>query len=59
MTTRTLASSSPGRGPARDHRIRPEALRERALAALTAARARTVSLTDPVSEPDLTAQHSP
>ncbi|MGG8408689.1 ergothioneine biosynthesis protein EgtB [Streptomyces sp. 12297] len=37
----------------------PEALRERALAALSAARARTAALTDCVGERDLTAQHSP
>lgn len=34
-------------------------LRERAAAALTAARARTASLTDAVTDEDLTAQHSP
>lgn len=34
-------------------------LRERAAAALTAARARTAALTDPVTDQDLTAQHSP
>ncbi|MFG3497606.1 ergothioneine biosynthesis protein EgtB [Streptomyces sp. NPDC047928] len=37
----------------------PEELRRRALAALTAARARTTLLTDCVDEDDLTAQHSP
>ncbi|MFD9454112.1 ergothioneine biosynthesis protein EgtB [Streptomyces sp. NPDC059985] len=37
----------------------PESLRERAVAALTAARARTAALTDPVDDRDLTAQHSP
>ncbi|MFF5896948.1 ergothioneine biosynthesis protein EgtB [Streptomyces argenteolus] len=37
----------------------PEALRERALAALVAARARTALLTDSVDDRDLTAQHSP
>ena len=36
-----------------------ELLRERALAALTAARERTTLLTTCVDEPDLTAQHSP
>ncbi|WP_181798600.1 ergothioneine biosynthesis protein EgtB [Streptomyces sp. WELS2] len=36
-----------------------EALRERALACLTTARARTTLLTSCVDEPDLTAQHSP
>ncbi|GHG93568.1 ergothioneine biosynthesis protein EgtB [Streptomyces rubradiris] len=36
-----------------------EALRERALACLTTARARTTLLTTCVDEPDLTAQHSP
>lgn len=36
-----------------------EALRERALASLTAARDRTTLLTTCVDEPDLTAQHSP
>ncbi|MGW1288152.1 ergothioneine biosynthesis protein EgtB, partial [Streptomyces sp. NPDC002586] len=36
-----------------------EALRERALASLTAARARTTLLTSCVEDPDLTAQHSP
>lgn len=36
-----------------------EALRERALAALLAARARTALLTDSVDDRDLTAQHSP
>ncbi|MEU4732756.1 ergothioneine biosynthesis protein EgtB [Streptomyces sp. NPDC023588] len=34
-------------------------LRERAAAALTAARARTAALTDAVTDPELTAQHSP
>ncbi|MEU4350765.1 ergothioneine biosynthesis protein EgtB [Streptomyces sp. NPDC023838] len=37
----------------------PEALRRRALAALTAARARTATLTSCVDDHDLTAQHSP
>ncbi len=37
----------------------PEALRERALAALLTARERTALLTDCVPEPELTAQHSP
>ncbi|MFI1104662.1 ergothioneine biosynthesis protein EgtB [Streptomyces melanogenes] len=37
----------------------PEALRQRALAALTAARARTATLTSCVDDHDLTAQHSP
>ncbi|MCB5164312.1 ergothioneine biosynthesis protein EgtB [Streptomyces bambusae] len=37
----------------------PQALRERALTALSAARARTAALTDCVDEQDLTAQHSP
>ncbi|WP_216589325.1 ergothioneine biosynthesis protein EgtB [Streptomyces brasiliscabiei] len=37
----------------------PGILRERALAALTTARARTALLTTAVDEPDLTAQHSP
>ncbi|MFI8100711.1 ergothioneine biosynthesis protein EgtB [Streptomyces sp. NPDC086023] len=37
----------------------PQDPRERALTALTAARARTTALTDCVDEPDLTAQHSP
>ncbi|MFE5239464.1 MULTISPECIES: ergothioneine biosynthesis protein EgtB [unclassified Streptomyces] len=37
----------------------PEALRERALAALLAARERTALLTDSVDDHDLTAQHSP
>lgn len=39
----------------------PELLRERAAAALTAARVRTAGLTDSsaVSDADLTAQHSP
>ncbi|MYW46455.1 ergothioneine biosynthesis protein EgtB [Streptomyces sp. SID161] len=37
----------------------PEALRNRALASLTAARDRTTLLTTCVDEPDLTAQHSP
>ncbi|MFF8423735.1 ergothioneine biosynthesis protein EgtB [Streptomyces sp. NPDC016566] len=36
-----------------------EALRERALASLTTARARTTLLTSCVEDPDLTAQHSP
>ncbi|GGV20718.1 hercynine oxygenase [Streptomyces filipinensis] len=36
-----------------------EALRERALASLTRARARTTLLTSCVEDPDLTAQHSP
>ncbi|MFI0163281.1 ergothioneine biosynthesis protein EgtB [Streptomyces sp. NPDC017095] len=36
-----------------------DALRERALASLTTARARTTLLTNCVDEPDLTAQHSP
>ncbi|MFF7753995.1 ergothioneine biosynthesis protein EgtB [Streptomyces sp. NPDC007971] len=36
-----------------------EALRERALASLTAARTRTTLLTGCVEDPDLTAQHSP
>ncbi|MGQ4418467.1 SUMF1/EgtB/PvdO family nonheme iron enzyme, partial [Streptomyces sp. SAS_269] len=36
-----------------------EALRERAVASLTAARARTTLLTDCVEDPDLTTQHSP
>ncbi|WP_329402746.1 ergothioneine biosynthesis protein EgtB [Streptomyces melanogenes] len=39
--------------------IDPEALRQRALAALTAARARTATLTSCVDDHDLTAQHSP
>ncbi|MFC0844951.1 ergothioneine biosynthesis protein EgtB [Streptomyces noboritoensis] len=37
----------------------PEALRRRALTALTAARARTATLTSCVDDHDLTAQHSP
>lgn len=37
----------------------PIGSRERAAAALTAARARTTALTDAVSDEDLTAQHSP
>ncbi|MEV8531294.1 ergothioneine biosynthesis protein EgtB [Streptomyces sp. NPDC051211] len=37
----------------------PSVLRERAYGALAAARLRTASLTDVVSDPDLTAQHSP
>ncbi|MFM9607066.1 ergothioneine biosynthesis protein EgtB, partial [Streptomyces turgidiscabies] len=37
----------------------PHILRERALAALTTARARTALLTTAVDESDLTAQHSP
>ncbi|MEV6260068.1 ergothioneine biosynthesis protein EgtB [Streptomyces sp. NPDC051784] len=37
----------------------PEALRERALSALLAARERTALLTDSVDDHDLTAQHSP
>ncbi|WP_371655836.1 MULTISPECIES: ergothioneine biosynthesis protein EgtB [unclassified Streptomyces] len=37
----------------------PEALRQRALTALTAARARTATLTSCVDDHDLTAQHSP
>ncbi|MFJ6934498.1 ergothioneine biosynthesis protein EgtB [Streptomyces sp. NPDC101132] len=37
----------------------PQDPRERALTALTAARARTTALTDCVDDPDLTAQHSP
>ncbi|MBD0741808.1 ergothioneine biosynthesis protein EgtB [Streptomyces sp. CBMA152] len=37
----------------------PEALRKRALTALTAARARTATLTSCVDDHDLTAQHSP
>ncbi|MER5934711.1 ergothioneine biosynthesis protein EgtB [Streptomyces sp. NPDC002054] len=37
----------------------PPGLRERAHAELAAARARTAGLTDAVSDPDLTAQHSP
>lgn len=37
----------------------PELLRERAAAALTAARVRTAGLTDAVTESELTAQHSP
>lgn len=37
----------------------PEPLRERAAAALTAARIRTAGLTDAVTDRDLTAQHSP
>ncbi|WP_369374527.1 ergothioneine biosynthesis protein EgtB [Streptomyces sp. cg36] len=39
--------------------IDPEALRERALTALTTARARTATLTSCVDDHDLTAQHSP
>lgn len=39
--------------------IHPEILRERAVAALTTARARTAGLTETVSDRDLTAQHSP
>ncbi|MEU9419320.1 ergothioneine biosynthesis protein EgtB [Streptomyces sp. NPDC048272] len=39
--------------------IHPEILRERAVVALTAARARTAGLTETVSDRDLTAQHSP
>lgn len=37
----------------------PDALRERALTALLAARERTAQLTDCVEDPELTAQHSP
>ncbi|WP_371645615.1 ergothioneine biosynthesis protein EgtB [Streptomyces sp. NBC_00597] len=53
MTTTPAADSTdaPDRAPA--------ALRERAFAALTAARARTALLTDAVSDRDLIAQHSP
>ncbi|MFI1732341.1 ergothioneine biosynthesis protein EgtB [Streptomyces acidicola] len=39
--------------------IDPETLRERALRALTTARARTALLTSCVEDPELTAQHSP
>ncbi|MBA2810732.1 ergothioneine biosynthesis protein EgtB [Streptomyces sp. KM273126] len=39
--------------------IDPESLRERALQALTTARARTALLTSCVEDPELTAQHSP
>ncbi|MFJ9582529.1 ergothioneine biosynthesis protein EgtB [Streptomyces acidicola] len=39
--------------------IDPETLRERALQALTTARARTALLTSCVEDPELTAQHSP
>ncbi|MEU5598012.1 ergothioneine biosynthesis protein EgtB [Streptomyces sp. NPDC020298] len=42
-----------------EHETDHEGLRERALASLTTARARTALLTDCVDEPDLTAQHSP
>ncbi|MFD6622644.1 MULTISPECIES: ergothioneine biosynthesis protein EgtB [Streptomyces] len=48
-TPRTAGQPPPG----------PEALRERALAALLAARERTALLTDCVEGPELTAQHSP
>jgi gamma-glutamyl hercynylcysteine S-oxide synthase len=46
---------APHTGQERD----PEALRERALAALLTARERTALLTDSVDDRDLTAQHSP
>ncbi|WP_405463422.1 ergothioneine biosynthesis protein EgtB [Streptomyces jietaisiensis] len=48
-------------GPAGDTALAagPEALRARALRALTTARARTALLTECVEEPDLLAQHSP
>ncbi|GGX87381.1 ergothioneine biosynthesis protein EgtB [Streptomyces minutiscleroticus] len=47
-------------GPSADDTLHdPEALRRRALAALTAARERTALLTDCVDGPELTAQHSP
>ncbi|MEV7477529.1 ergothioneine biosynthesis protein EgtB [Streptomyces halstedii] len=42
-----------------DRELDAEALRERALAALVAARERTALLTDSVDDHDLTAQHSP
>lgn len=48
-TPRTAGQPPPG----------PEALRERALTALLAARERTALLTDCVEGPELTAQHSP
>ncbi|MEV7832990.1 ergothioneine biosynthesis protein EgtB [Streptomyces subrutilus] len=49
------AAAPTAAGPAE----RPPGLRERAALALTAARVRTAGLTDPVSEQDLVAQHSP
>ncbi|WP_380789999.1 ergothioneine biosynthesis protein EgtB [Streptomyces albidoflavus] len=54
MTSSTDTPQAAGRPPAG-----PEALRQRALAALLAARERTALLTDCVEGPDLTAQHSP
>jgi iron(II)-dependent oxidoreductase len=51
VTTTTSTAESPAPDP--------ETLRERAVAALTAARERTRTLTDCVDERDLTAQHSP
>ncbi|GGR52744.1 ergothioneine biosynthesis protein EgtB [Streptomyces roseolus] len=46
-------------GAATGGRLGPEALRERALEALTTARERTALLTDSVDDGELTAQHSP
>ncbi|MEU0638241.1 ergothioneine biosynthesis protein EgtB [Streptomyces albidoflavus] len=54
MTSSTDTPQAAGQPPAG-----PEALRQRALAALLAARERTALLTDCVEGPDLTAQHSP
>jgi iron(II)-dependent oxidoreductase len=51
--------TEPASAPAPDAASDAEALRERALGSLTAARARTTLLTDCVEDPDLTAQHSP
>lgn len=49
----------PAAGPDRTDPVDAETLRERALAALLAARERTALLTDSVDDHELTAQHSP
>ncbi|MFF9399037.1 ergothioneine biosynthesis protein EgtB [Streptomyces sp. NPDC014744] len=50
---------APSAGPDRTKPMDTERLRERALAALLAARARTALLTESVDDHELTAQHSP
>ncbi|GAA1912636.1 ergothioneine biosynthesis protein EgtB [Streptomyces sodiiphilus] len=63
MTTRTPASPATDASPATEqHPGRPAGprhVKERALAALEAARRRTLALTDCLDEDELTAQHSP
>ncbi|MEU2546867.1 ergothioneine biosynthesis protein EgtB [Streptomyces roseolus] len=58
-TTTDTATTDTATGSGTGGRLGPEALRERALEALTTARERTALLTDSVDDGELTSQHSP